>query len=239
MKINYLTEDGLISVKKNLNPVLKKVVIGNECSLVELFKDESMIKQSPFGYEEFSFDVSQPKGKESLTDAENVRRLYSNMSFLSDSQASDERIWAALSLSDFVDYMRYRWPAKDTSDITNRYLFGYSPQRSLFRNGIARLWWIGRFTYDSKRSDPYELTKFLCGDQDFIENICGRNIFNNPEIGKTAIEALLDAKKSGIELSRFKIREMAKYLNLIGGTYLLDVFDRDYIYEKVMNKVKE
>lgn len=239
MKINYLTEDGLISVKKNLNTVLKKVVIGKECSLTELFKDESMIKQSPFGYEEFSFDMSQPKGKESLTDAENVRRLYSHMSFLSDSQASDERIWAALSLSDFVDYMRYRWPAKDASDITNRYLFGYSPQRSLFRNGIARLWWIGRFTHESKRSDPYELTKFLCGDQDFIENICGRNIFNNPEIGKTVIEALLDAKKSGIELSRFKIREMAKYLNLIGGTYLLDVFDRDYIYEKVMNIVKE
>lgn len=124
--------------------------------------------------------MSQPDGKESLTDVENIQRVYNHMKFLSDSQASDERIWAAYTFSEFLDYMRYRWKASSISDLENRYLFGYSVQRSLFRNGVSRLWWIGRFTYDETRLDPYELTRFLCKDQDYIENICGRNIFNNP-----------------------------------------------------------
>ena len=56
---------------------------------------------------------------------------------------------------------------------------------------MARLWWIGRLTYDSSRSDPYELTRFLCQDQDYIESICGRNVFNNPIVGNATIAALL------------------------------------------------
>ena len=155
------------------------------------------------------------------------------MRFLSDSQASDERIWAAYTFSEYLDYMNYRWPATTLLDLRNRYLFGYSIQRSLFRNGMARLWWIGRLTYDSSRSDPYELTRFLCQDQDYIESICGRNVFNNPIVGNATIAALFDAEKSGIKITREIVRDVTKGVNLLGGTYILDSFDKTEVYDRV------
>lgn len=237
MRIKYITEDNLNAIKTNLSNIQKKVIQNKECTISEFFGDPSFIKNSSMAIDEFQLDMSQPSGKESLTDAENIQRVYNHMRFLTDSQASDERIWAAYTFSEWVDYMRYRWPAARTEDLKNRYLFGYSIQRSLFRNGVSRLWWIGRFTFDNDRADPYELTKFLCKDQDYIENICGRNIFNNPMIGNAAVSALFDAEKQGITINREVVREIGKYINLLSGTYILDSLEKEEVYQKVCNRL--
>ena len=133
--------------------------------------------------------------------------------------------------------MKYRWKADNEKDMLNRYFFNYSNNRSLFRNGIARLWWIGRVTYDEKRSDPYELTKYICKDQDFIESICGRTIFNNPVVQKATIRAIYDMELSGVKIGREEIRNISKYVNLLAGTYLLDMLSEEEIYNKVYAKL--
>lgn len=237
MKIKYITEDNLNFLKHNLGVVFKKVVQDKESSIIDFSGDPSFIQETSIEITDFQLDLSQPKGKESLTDLENIQRVYNHMRFLSDSQASDERIWAAYSFYECIDYMRYRWPARRVKDIENRYLFGYSIQRSLFRNGISRLWWIGRVTYDNTRSDPYELTRFLCKNQDFIESICGRNVFNNPVVGKTTISALLDAEREGIQITREVVRDIGEYVNLLGGIYLIDSLDPEAIYLKIRNRL--
>lgn len=237
MRIKYLTEDDLNAVKSNLSGVLCDVIAEDGKSLNDFFGRDNLIKETQFEINDFKLDMSQPDGKESLTDVENIQRVYNHMKFLSDSQASDERIWAAYTFSEFLDYMRYRWKASSISDLENRYLFGYSVQRSLFRNGVSRLWWIGRFTYDETRLDPYELTRFLCKDQDYIENICGRNIFNNPNVGFATISALYDAEKAGVVVNRELVREVSKYVNLLAGTYLLDTLSKEEIYQKIQNKL--
>lgn len=238
MKIKYIIEDDLNAIKNNLPSILKKVVIEKSESLDTLLGKEGIIKNTSYDIEEFKMDMSQPKGKESLTDVENVQRVYNHMKFLSDSQASDERIWAAYTFGDFLEYMNYRWKADSVEDLKNRYIFGYSIQRSLFRNGVSRLWWIGRVTYDNNRTDPYELTKFLCKDQDYIESICGRNVFNNPSIGLTTVEALYDAEKTGIKVDRECVRRIAKYVNLLAGTYLIDSFTKEELYKKIKRKIE-
>lgn len=237
MRIKYLTEDNLNAVKSNLSGILCDVIAEDGKSLNDFFGRDNLIKETQFEINDFKLDMSQPDGKESLTDVENIQRVYNHMKFLSDSQASDERIWAAYTFSEFLDYMRYRWKASSISDLENRYLFGYSVQRSLFRNGVSRLWWIGRFTYDETRLDPYELTRFLCKDQDYIENICGRNIFNNPNVGFATISALYDAEKAGVVVNRELVREVSRYVNLLAGTYLLDTLSEEEIYQKIQNKL--
>lgn len=237
MRIKYLTEDDLNAVKSNLSGILCDVIAEDGKSLNDFFGRDNLIKETQFEINDFKLDMSQPDGKESLTDVENIQRVYNHMKFLSDSQASDERIWAAYTFSEFLDYMRYRWKASSISDLENRYLFGYSVQRSLFRNGVSRLWWIGRFTYDETRLDPYELTRFLCKDQDYIENICGRNIFNNPNVGFATISALYDAEKAGVVVNRELVREVSRYVNLLAGTYLLDTLSEEEIYQKMQNKL--
>lgn len=238
MKVKYIVEDDLNAIRSNVAIILKKVVCEKSETLDTLFGKEGIVRDTAFEIEEFKLDMSQPKGKESLTDVENVQRVYNHMKFLSDSQASDERIWVAYTLSVFLDYMDYRWKAETVADINNRYLYGYTIQRSLFRNGIARLWWIGRVTYDASRQDPYELTKFLCKKQDCIESICGRNVFNNPQIGLTTISALYDAEKSGKNVDRECVREIAKYVNLLAGTYLVDALSKDELYAKLKKKLE-
>lgn len=230
MKIKYVIEDDLNAIKSNLATIHKEMFLANKPIEAVLGK---IIRDTSFEVKEIELDMSQPKGNESLTDCENIQRVYNNMMHLTDSQASDERIWAAYTFSEYIDYMKYRWPAKDVKDLGNHYLFGYTAQRSLFRNGVARLWWIGRFSYDAKRQDPYELTKFLCTDQDYVESFCGRNIFNNPMIANATLAALYDAKMQGATINRYVVREIAKKVNLMCGTYLVDMFNYDEMYSKI------
>ncbi len=237
MRIKFIAEDDLNTIKSNLNQIYKKVIKNKECTITELLDKENLIKESSMEIDPFDLDTSQPKENVTLTDYENTKRVYTHMKYLSDSQASDERVWAAYCLSENLDYMLYRWPANNAADLNNRYLFGYSSQRSLFRNGMSRLWWIGRSTYDSTRDDPFELTQFLCKNQDFIESICGRNVFNNPNIGLGVLSALYDADKAGAVINQETVRDIAKYTNLLAGTYLLDLMDRNEIYEKIKKKI--
>ena len=232
MKIKYLTEDGLLMLKKNKKSVYKEIIIGKK-TLEDFLSDDGYLKQSPIEIEDFTLTVDAPKGKEALTDAENVKRVYGHLKGLSDSQASDERIWVALTLGSQSNYMEFRWSIKNEDEMLNRYFFNYSPQRSLFRNGMSRLWWIGRVTYDDSREDPYEFTKFMCKYQDFIESFCGRNIFNNPKVMKATIAALFDANKDGKEMTRNLIRSVGKYVNLLAGTYIIDFIEYNDIYTKV------
>lgn len=238
MKIKYLTEKGLMMVRSNTEHIAKEILTDKNIRISDLFKDDDIVSESAYDLPDFKLDMSQEKGREPLTDFENVKRVYNNMRGLSDSLASDERLWTAYTLVDKYDYMRYRWKVNSEKDLKNRYLFGYSAQRSLFRNGMARLWWIGRVSYDESRDDPYELTEFLVTrDQDYAENICGRNFFNNPKVIRSTIAALLDSEKEGVVIDRFLVREIAKYMNLLAGTYLLDFMEYDELYNKAREKI--
>lgn len=237
-KIKFLTEDTIEMLKNNSDLLYKEVVSGKK-TLEEFISNSGEIKETPFEIEEFRLDMSQPQGKEPLTDAENVKRVYSHMKSLSDSQASDERIWIAYTLQEQLEYMRYRWKSLSTNDMMNRYFFNYTKNRSLFRNGMSRLWWIGRVTYDEKREDPFELTRFLCNHQDFIETICGRSIFNNPTVQRATLNALYDVLSEKKGDNRLIIREIAKYINLLAGTFLLDMLTYEEVYQKVYDKLNK
>ena len=181
--------------------------------------------------------MDQPQDNKVATDSKNVEIIYKNMKNLSDSQASDERIWVAYSLFVFRDYMNYRWGSDEVA-LKNKYVFSYSKQRSLFRHGISRLWWIGRMTYDESRTDPFELTKFVCSSQDFLESIFGRNIFNDKKLCIAMLSALLDFYNEGNKLDRTDIREITKYANLISATYILDMLSKEEIYSKFRKEIK-
>ena len=239
MKIKFLTEDSIEMLKKNSELLYKDVILNGNISLEEFLGDAGQIKETAYEIDDFVLEMGQPDGKEPLTDAENAQRVYNHMKALSDSQASDERIWIAYTLQEQLDYMKYSWKTTSSQDMLNRYYFNYSKNRSLFRNGMSRLWWIGRVTYDEKREDPFELTKFLCNHQDFIETICGRSTFNNPIVQKATLNALYDVLYDRKADNREIIREIAKYVNLLSGTYILDMLSYQEIYDKVYRKLVE
>ena len=198
MRIKFITEEGLLAAKRNYLTIFKEIIKKKSTDLPTLMNDSSIIRDSSIEVEDFSFDMSQDNPV--ATDIENIRRVYNHMKGLSESRASDERIWVAFTLHQGLDYMRYRWMPKDDGDKFDRFFFknsrnGHS-KRPLFRNGIARLWWIGYHTYDPKRTNPYELTEFVCRDQDYINNLLDIGFASNATISKATIYMTSDNQPS-------------------------------------------
>ena len=234
--IKFIGEDALLEIKNNRSLLFNNVVNSKKQTLEEAFHNDRIIKDTSVLADEFQLDMSSDKPE--LTDLENVKRVHKNMRALTESQASDERIWTAYTLSIFADYMRYRWHPESETAMMNRYFFSYSAKRSLFRNGIARLWWIGHLTYDANRAgDKYELTEYVCRKQDNINLLLDINFGNNPNIVKATIQALIDAEKAGMKVERETIRHLSEYINTLGGVYLVDAFSYDMIYDKCREKL--
>ena len=188
-----------------------------------------------------SLDMSAEKGKEYLTEFHNVKSVYSALRFLSDSTASEERLWAALCLGPFYPYVQYRWgkSLQGANGIRQHFFFERANRRSLTRNAVSRLWWIGRLTYDEKRNDPFELTEFVYAHPDYIMHFIERNTSNNIHIIRPFLEAILGEEKKGIKLNTDDAGELAKYLNLLGGMYILDVMPEEWIKEKIVHRIHQ
>ena len=151
-------------------------------------------------------------------------------------------MWAGLCLGPFWDYVKYRWDINKKCTVGNvqqHFFFGFGARRSLTRNALSRLWWIGRLTYDEKRSDPWELTKFVCESSDYIMHILERNTSNNPSIIRPFLSAIIEAKAQGLPIDTNIVGELAKYLNLLGGIYILDCLPEQRIHDKMLAKANE
>lgn len=240
MKLRFISYDNLEAIKSNLPSWLGKFQQDSSAWLEEEF-DHALFSDTKYGeIPDFTLDMSE--SDPFATEASNVQRVYGNLKFLSESQASDERLWAGLCFGSFWKYVKYRWKIDKTctvSSIKQHFLFGFGSRRSLTRNALSRLWWIGRLTYDKNRTDPWELTKFVCENSDYIMHICERNTSNNPMIIHAFLDAVLDARKKGIPINTDTVGELAKYLNLLGGIYILDCLPSQRIHDKILAKAEE
>ena len=127
--VKFINEEALLELKNNKAVLYKEVVSGKK-TLQEAFHSEKIVRETNIPSDDFELYMSAEKPE--TTDVENIKRVHKHMSALSESQASDERIWSAYTLSVFADYMRYRWPAESETAMMNHYFFSYSPKRSLF-----------------------------------------------------------------------------------------------------------
>ncbi|MDD4591411.1 MAG: DUF6339 family protein [Parabacteroides sp.] len=238
MKLVFLEDDSLFALKSNLPTLFTKFASPDAGWITEYFGRSPFI-ETKYSVDNFSLDMSQDKPE--LTEFENVKRLYNRLNFLSASQASDERLWAGLCINYFWKYTQYRWRIVEKctlKSVKDHFFFGQSARRSLTRNAIARLWWIGRLTHDPSRTDPYELTRFVCESSDYIMHILERNTSNSPMITKAFISALLTARDEGCLINTNTVGELSKYLNLLGGTYILDCLPELKIYDKILDKAR-
>ncbi len=237
MKLQFIEEDNLIALKSNLSSLAPNFTKPDNTWLTEYFGHSPFV-DSKFIVEDFVLDMSKEKAKAYLTEFENVKRVYNRLKFLSDSQASDERLWTGLCLGHFWEYTKYRWNISTPNSILEHFMCGSGGHRGLIRNAISRLWWIGRLTYDNtgKRSNPFELTEFVCENADNVFHVLERNTSNNPMIVHAFLSAIIDSRTAGVPINTNIVGDLAKYLNLLGGTYILDCLPYQQIYDKIMAK---
>ena len=240
MKLQFVSYDNIDIIKSNLKEWVENFKLDSSDWLQEKLGN-ILFSDTKFGdVPDFGLDMTADKPF--LTEAENAKRVYGNLHFLSDSQASDERLWAGLCLGPFWNYVKYRWEIDKKCTVANvqqHFLFGFGARRSLTRNALSRLWWIGRLTYDEHRSDPWELTKFVCESSDYIMHILERNTSNKPTSLRHFLSALIEAKAQGLQMDTTAVGELAKYLNLLGGIYILDCLPEQRIHDKIFAKATE
>lgn len=244
MKVSFLPQDAMENLKINIKGNIENYKNSSNEWIKDFFDGQSPFIEFKYDINDFEMDMSKDNPNE--TDFENIKRIYLNFMFLSESQASDERFWAGLTHGEFWEYMQYRWSIIDGDAVEDRinrvYFYKGGKRRGNAFNGLAKLWWIGKYTYDESIDDPFELTRYLCSDLGtntlylFSSNFTSNN---NVRIGM--LKAIVDSEKKGIKIKRKKFKEIIKHLNIIGGTYLLDSFSEKEIYDiciKKINKMK-
>lgn len=238
MNLPYMTTDTMIYLRQNLDSNLglynsKEAWVATH--LNDTFEENSWYKESKISYVPIQLLTSDG----SKNDAENSKRLYESLISLTPAQATDSRIWTYLTHTVYYEYMTERWMTKEENALGTVNRFFASNNRELIRNGIARLWWYGYLTFDAKRKDPYELTKFLLSNQNIAQSLLERNIGNNKEWLKIVLSCILKYKDDYPAIVKSdNIKKIGKYINYFGGVSILDLFDQHDTEQFILNIFK-
>ena len=247
MKIHFIKDDALTALKTNIAANTNNYRKPTNEWIYDYFQGEKPFVEFKLEVEDFAL-VDSSDGDVGKTDVRNAITLYSAMKNISDTQATDERLWAGLCHGEFWDYVGKRWNAQNScslkqQDLLTHYFFGQDKKRSLITNTLSKLWWLGRLTYDQSRADPFELTHYF--ENDFSTKtlvIFSNNFMSNKNIATGLISALADLENENFSLHKGGKREIyyaaTKYLNILGGTVILDMFSPDEIKTKVINHLK-
>jgi len=242
MKIRFMRNDVLYSLKKDIKDNTGYYSNSDASWIQSVTKDNNNFIEFKVEIPDFELKISDTPEKDDL---ENIKLLYLNLSKLTDSQASDERLWAGLCHDKFWSYMQKRWPiSKATNEvkyIKKNYFFAHGEKRSLMTNALARLWWLGRLTYDENNIDNhFELTEYL--SKDFNGKgfpLFGSNFSNNRKLLRCFLYTIKKYEEdNNINLTRTQFLEMIKSMNMWSGKLLIDSLDDKVLTEKINNRVQ-
>jgi len=161
-------------------------------------------------------------------DAANARKLHEWISTASPkiprTVLADGRLWAALCHTTFADYMIERWGPKakasedsNESRLNSRFFANGEGQRSLVRNGLARLYFSAEIL---SQKDNNELLDIFFKPQDIHQNFIERALAGDAELIRSVTENCHKIK--GDKLKKLNIQTYAKLVNGAGGTRSLD-----------------
>ena len=144
--------------------------------------------------------------------------------------ASLPDLWVYLTHVDLFPYVQKRWPKVMDNDIEEQYILNHWHENDHFmRTTFAGLWWHTYLTYDTTRSNPFELTEILFKSQDFRTLRFGELglirhrpamigvlefLIENPELMETAFDA--------------RGQYISRYFNMLGGSKPLAYMDKEF-----------
>ncbi len=256
MKLHFLKEDALAAMKGNLDANLHFYRSPDNAWIYDYFQGENPFGEFKLEVPDFQLTFDCQSGDYAKSDIQNAKILYSALINLSDTQATDERLWAGMCHCDFWDYCHERWNHNDNTEnqkqtVINRYFFkkGDGMRRALQQNTLSKLWWVARYVYDASRKDPFELLDYF--QNDFATKtlvILSNNYISCTSVAHGLISALLELEAEGFTINRSSggrsnakqevFYEATRYLNIFGGTHILDYYSSEEIKEKVIQHLK-
>lgn len=244
MKLKIFRENPLINLRR-FSKILENINYykQNDNTWLETIINESLFVE--FGKEINHIKLNMTYEKPSDSDIENSKIIYENLKHLSDSQASDERLWSSLTHNIFWDYMQYRWPLSASETklevyVRSHYFFS-NRSRGKYFNGISRLWWFARLTYDENRKNPYEILEYFKNgfSGKLYPLFAGHNYANNSLVFKEFINGIFDYEKKNGKIKRSLFSKLTKSIDLLGGDLQLDFLAENKILRSyVLNQLE-
>lgn len=249
MKVRYLTEKALETLKGSLEDFVPYFAEETNTALFAALKaklgTEEILRETPYVFP----DAPLKESKASEDELANIEAVFLAMKDLPNAVAMDERLWAGLVLDRGWSYLRNRWDiaalfeSKDkkvTAKIAEHGFFMHNARRSFTRHAISRLWWLGKLTYDESEADPFRRTRIVTQDLGYIVDLLERNFSNNLFISRQFVDAVEAARAEvaaeGRVILRPELRTLCKYLNMLGGVYILDATPDGVIFSKIKAK---
>jgi len=248
MKIQFMKDDSAYALKKYMKYAKNHYTDDNVDWIKSITNNDDNFGILKKEFDDFELIISDKPEKD---DIENMKIIYDSLKNLTDSQASDERLWAGLSHTKFWNYMQKRWPLPNDSDkwekhILQHYFFTHG-LRSILLNGIARLWWYARLTYDETNiANPYELTEYMAKDiNGKAYMLFGSNFSNNRRLQRLFLYTIKKYEEdNNFVLTREDFNQMRRKVVLWSGKTLIDAITDERFTEKLtlelnkLNKLK-
>jgi hypothetical protein len=132
-------------------------------------------------------------------------------------QAGDPGIWHYLTVIEFPDFVRYRWPYTTENAMREKFL---KAGTDIYSNALHRLWWISELTYQIDDDDErdYSLTEDVLANQTLANKIFDRWFARHKPAAVACAEVLLKAGANStvIEETTLRFRETLSKVQLEG-----------------------
>lgn len=243
MQIQFMKEDTVYTLKKYIKCAKNHYTDCNADWIKSITNNGDNFGIFKKEFDDFDLIISDKPEKD---DIDNIKIIYNALKDLTDSQASDERLWAGLCHTKFWNYMQKRWPLPQEQDewekhILQHYFFNHGT-RSTILNGIARLWWYARLTYDETNQDnPYELTEYLAKDiNGKAYMLFGSNFSRNREVQRIFLYTIKTYEnQNDLVLSRKEFGELRKQVVLWSGKLVIDIVDKEVLKNKIIKEIEK
>lgn len=229
MKIRFLKDEAVYDIKHFINKSSMHYFEDDSNWISDITGMEENYEELNYEFPDFDLVISDTPEKDDL---KNMKIMYTNLKELSDSQASDERLWAGLCHDKFWSYMKNRWPitsnCKNIPKFIKQHYFFENGTRSLLLNGLSRLWWYARLTYDeSNEINKFELTEYLAKDiNGKAYMFFGSNFSNNRDLQRTFLYTIKEfEEEKSIDLTRKEFNSLRKKVVLWSGKLLIDCIE--------------
>ena len=252
MKIYFLKDIALETLKANIQIFLPYFAEETNTSLIKALKQTLQEVDDRAIFEYSGYDV--PDGIEQTLidnykacrngkDGDNACILFDALKNLPP-VACDERFWAGFTLLSCWNFVRERWEMKNdksrtVSNVETHFFFKDGIRRAIIRNALSRLWWIGYITYRSDLDDPYMFTRELGKESDYIGNLFERSYSNSRTVVFAIVEMVAEiCKEYSIKYKREWARPLLKYVNMLGGIYVLETLPPQVLRQKIKAKAE-
>lgn len=193
---------------------------------------DNPFEESAIYYTDLSFKTDSQKAIND--DFENAKMIYESLD-ISPQQATDKYFWAGLAFSEAHHYLKHRWGLSNSKDLMYRWITHTNTRRGLFYNGLSRLWWYYKLTYNKDLDDQELFTKMAFSKSEAIANLLYRNISSSQNVRMAYMKYVYKLNINNSTNIRFKLREAVKELSLLGGTLVLDSLTEIEIYNYLQN----